>query len=229
MCVCTCSCTCSIATFRWVIIYFKHINDTHIYWAFIFVLCPHTYEHMAKAMWVSIPCMYENQTLISSYQEKSLFSLRHSILLWFNLSVVSDSLWLHGLQHSRLPCPSLSPRVFSHSFPLSQWCHPTVSSRHPLLLLPWIFPSISVFSSESALCIRWLKHWSFSFSISPSNEYSGLISCWIDWFDVLAVQGTLRSLLQHHRYINFLKSWHLLCPLSAQKFSLSPHCLHVKI
>ena len=68
----------------------------------------------------------------------------------------------------------------------------------PLLLLPSIFPSIRVFSNESALHIRWPKYWSFSFHISPSNEYSGLISFRIDWFDLLAVQGTLRSLLQHH-------------------------------
>ena len=69
---------------------------------------------------------------------------------------------------------------------------------HPLLLLPLIFPSIRVFSNESALCIRWPKYWSCSFSISPSNEYSGLISFRIDWFDLFAVQGTLKSLLQHH-------------------------------
>ena len=69
---------------------------------------------------------------------------------------------------------------------------------HPLLLLPSIFPSIRVFSRESVLCIRWPKYWSFSFSISPSSEYSGLISCRMDWLDLLAVQGTLKSLLQHH-------------------------------
>ena len=69
---------------------------------------------------------------------------------------------------------------------------------HPLLFLPSIFPSIKVFSNESALCIRWPKYWSFSFSISPSNEYSGLIFFRIDWFDLFAVQGTLRSLLQQH-------------------------------
>ena len=69
---------------------------------------------------------------------------------------------------------------------------------HPLLLPPAIFPSIRVFSNESVLCIRWPKYWSFSFSISPSNEYSGLISFRMDWLDLLAVQGTLKSLLQHH-------------------------------
>ena len=69
---------------------------------------------------------------------------------------------------------------------------------HPLLLLPSIFPSIKIFSNESVLRIKWPKYWSFSFSISPSNEYSGLISFRIDWFDLLAVQGTLKSLLQHH-------------------------------
>ena len=68
----------------------------------------------------------------------------------------------------------------------------------PLLLLPSIFPSIRVFSNESALCIRWPKYWSFSFNISPSNEHSGLISFRMDWLDLLAVQGTLKSLLQHH-------------------------------
>ena len=68
----------------------------------------------------------------------------------------------------------------------------------PLLLPPSIFPSIRVFSSESVLCIRWPKDWSFSFSISPSNEYAGLISFMMDWLDLLAVQGTLKSLLQHH-------------------------------
>ena len=69
---------------------------------------------------------------------------------------------------------------------------------HPLLLLPSIFPNIVVFSNESVLCFRWPKYWSFSFSISPSNEYSGLISFRMDWLDLLAVQGTLKSLLQHH-------------------------------
>ena len=69
---------------------------------------------------------------------------------------------------------------------------------HPLLLLPSIFPSLRVFSNESVLCIRWPKHWSFNFSISPSNEYAGLMSFRMDWLDVLAVQGTLKSLLQHH-------------------------------
>ena len=69
---------------------------------------------------------------------------------------------------------------------------------HPLFLLPSIFPSIRVFSNESTLCMRWPKYWSFSFSISPSNKYSGLIAFRIDWFDHLAIQGTLKSLLQHH-------------------------------
>ena len=72
---------------------------------------------------------------------------------------------------------------------------------HPLLILPSVFPSISVFSSgsnESVFCIRWPKHWSFSFSISPSSEYPGLISFRMDWLDLLAIQGTLKSLLQHH-------------------------------
>jgi len=98
------------------------------------------------------------------------------ILLLLCLSIMSDSLQPCGLQHARLPCPSLSPRVCSNSGPLNQWCHPTISSSVvSFLLLPSIFPSIRVFSNESPLCIRWPKYWSFSLSINPSNEYSGLI------------------------------------------------------
>ena len=106
--------------------------------------------------------------------------------------------WTHGLQHTRLPCQSPTPGAYSNSCPLRWWCHPTISSCCPLLLLPSNFPSIRVFSNESVLCIRWPKYWSFSFTISPSNEYSGLISFRMDWLDLHAFQGTLKSLLQHH-------------------------------
>ena len=116
----------------------------------------------------------------------------------FSHSVMSNSLWPHGLQHARPPCPSQTPWVYSNSSPLSQWCHPAISSCRPLLLLPSLFPSIRIFSSESALHIRWSNYWSFSFNISPSNKYSGLIFFRTDWFDLLAVQGTLKSLLQNH-------------------------------
>ena len=113
----------------------------------------------------------------------------------FSRSVVSDSLQLHESQHTRPPCPSLTPGVHLDSHPLSQWCHPAISSS---VLLPPISPSIRVFSNKSTLCMRWPKYWSFSFSISPSNENPGLISFRMDWLDLLAVQGTLKSLLQHH-------------------------------
>ena len=111
---------------------------------------------------------------------------------------MSDSLRPHGLQHTRLSGPTLSPGVCSNSSFES-----VMLSRHPilccpLLFLPSIFPSIRVFSDESILHIRWPKYWNFSFSISPSNEYSGLISFRIDWLDLLAVQETLKSLLQPH-------------------------------
>ena len=98
---------------------------------------------------------------------------------------VSNSLWPHGLQHASLTCPSLSPGAYSNSRPLSGWCHPTISSS-VALPPPSVFPSIRIFSNESALCIRWPKYWSFSFNISPSSEYSGLISFRIDWLDLLA-------------------------------------------
>ena len=119
-------------------------------------------------------------------------------MLLFSCSVMSASLPPHGLQHTRLPCPSLSPRVCSNSCPLSQWCHPTItSSVIPSSSCLQTF-SASVFSNELTLRIRWSKNWSFNFSISPSNEYSGLISFRIDWLDLLAAQGTLKSLLQYH-------------------------------
>ena len=108
---------------------------------------------------------------------------------------MSDSLQPHGLQHTRLPCPSPTPRVYSNSCPLSRWCRPAISSS----VTP-VFSHLQSFlaSNESVLCIRWPKDWSFSFCISPSNEYSGLISFRIHWLYLLAVQGTLKSLYQHH-------------------------------
>ena len=116
----------------------------------------------------------------------------------FSCSVVSDSLQLHGLQQTRPPCPSPPcplPIIMS-----IEWVMPSnhLILCHPLLLPPSIFPSIRVFSNESALPIRWPKYWSFSFNISPSNEHPGLIYFRVDWLDLLAVQGTLKSLLQHH-------------------------------
>ena len=112
---------------------------------------------------------------------------------------MSDSLRPHRLKHARLPCPSPSPGVCSNSCPLNQWCHPTISSSViPLLFLPSIFPSIRGSSNESVLRIMGPKYWSFRFCISSSNEYSELISFRIDWFDLLAAQGTLKSLLQYY-------------------------------
>ena len=117
----------------------------------------------------------------------------------FSHSVMSDSLRPHESKHARPPCPSPTPRVHSNSCPSCWWCHPTISSSVlSILLLPPIPPSIRVFSNESTICVRWPKYWSFSFSISPSNEHPGLISFRMDWLDLLAVQGTHKSLLQHH-------------------------------
>ena len=130
--------------------------------------------------------------------------LQHHSSVQFSRSVVSDSLRSHGLQHARFPCPSPTPKACSNWCSLSWWCHPTISSSvplHPLSPpspLAVNFSSIRVSSNESALHIRWPKYWSFSFSIGPSNEYSRLISFRIDWFSLLAVQGSLKSLLQHH-------------------------------
>ena len=121
-------------------------------------------------------------------------------LLLFSCSVMSNSLWSHGLQHARCLCPwdspwpSLSSQICSNSCPLCR-CHPTISSCATLFSSwPQSFSASGVFfPKELALCSRWPKYWSFNFSISPSKEYSRLISFRIDWFDLLAVQGTLKS------------------------------------
>ena len=110
---------------------------------------------------------------------------------------MSDSV-THGLQHSSLPCSSLSLVVCSNSCPWSWWCFLTISSTAaPFSCYLKLFPTSESFP-VSQLCIRWPKYWSLSFSITPCSEYSRMISFRIDWFDFLAVQGTLKSLLQHH-------------------------------
>ena len=111
---------------------------------------------------------------------------------------MSDSLRPHESQHTRPPCPSPTPSLPKPMFIESVMPSNHLILCHPLLLLPSIFPSITVFSNKSALRIRWPKYGSFSFSISPSNEHPGLISFRMDWLDLLAVQETLKSLLQHH-------------------------------
>ena len=131
---------------------------------------------------------------------------RHFLLLLFSHSVASDFMQPHGLNTPGFP-------VLCHLLELAQTYVHGVSNAiqpsHPLLplVLPSVFPSISVFSNESALHIRWSKYWSFSFSNTPSNAYSGLISFRIDWFDLLASQGTLKSLLQHYNS-KALILWH---------------------
>ena len=166
------------------------------------------------AWWASVHVITKSRTQLRGWTQKSFllssglqFFWDH-LVLWLSFwteslpnriqpaslpccccySVANSCLTLqpHGLQHARLPCLSPTSRACSNSCPSRQWCHPTISSCFPLLLLPSIFPSIRVFSNESILRIRWPKYWSFSFSISPSNEYSGLISFRIDYFDLLA-------------------------------------------
>ena len=120
------------------------------------------------------------------------------LLLLFSHVVVSDSLQPHGLQHAGFPVLTISWSLLRLT-PIESM----MPSNHLILchipsFLPSIFPSIRIFSNKSALSIRWPKYWSFSFSISPSNEYSGLNSFRMDWLDLLAVQGTLKSLLWHY-------------------------------
>ena len=134
--------------------------------------------------WLKLPLMSSFQVL--KYQFSS-----------FSHSVVSDSLWHHELQHARPPCSSSTPGVYSNMSIES-----VMPSNHLILCLPFlippsVFPNVRVFSNDSTLHMRWPKYWSFSFNISPSNEHPGLISFRMEWLDLLAVQGTLKS-LQHH-------------------------------
>ena len=134
--------------------------------------------------------------------QMALFHFFYVWVLFYFVSVQSLShFWLSEtpwMKHARPPCPSPIPGVHSNSCPLSQWYHPSVSSS----VIPFSSHlqsfSIRVFFNESVLRIRLPKYWSFHFTISPSKEYSGLISFRIDWLDLLVVQGTLKSLLQHH-------------------------------
>ena len=138
-------------------------------------------------------CKQQDASVLNTMQ-----SMRRFSSVQFIHSVGSNSLWPHGLQHTRPPC---APD--SQSLPKLMPIELVMSSNHlifycPLLFLPSIFPSIRVFSNESVLPISWPQYWSFSFNISPSNEHSGLISFRMDWLDLLADQGALKSLFQHH-------------------------------
>ena len=148
----------------------------------------------------------QDPTLLGCGRETDLIFLLSLLLcsvsvssVQFSRSVVSNSLQLHELQHARPPCLSATPGVHSKLTSIKS----VMPSSHlilcrPLLLLPPIPPSIRVLSNESTLHVRWPKYWSFSFSISLSKEHPGLISFRMDWLGLLAVQGTLKSLLQHH-------------------------------
>ena len=118
---------------------------------------------------------------------------------------MSNSLWPQGLQHTRgLFCPSLPPGVCSNSCSLNQYCHSTISCPVTPFSCPQSFPALGLFPNDAALHIRWPKSWSFNMSINPSDECSGLISLRIDWFDLLAVHGTLKNLLQHNSKVSVL-------------------------
>ena len=162
-----------------------------------------SYSSLHFELVASLSLFYFNFSESCSVETNLILSLWLSSVQ-LSHSVVSDSLRPHETQHARPPCPSPTPGVYPNPCPLSRWCHPTISSS----VVPFssclqsfpasfsIFPR--VFSNQSALHIRCPKYWSFSFNISPSNEHSGLISFRMDWLDVIAVQGTLKSLLQNH-------------------------------
>ena len=170
-------------------------------------------------MWSIVPVTYQKVSPKSEFLEAHTSALwrlwfarlsggslqvdpSYCISVQFSCSVVSNSLITQGLQHARLPCPSPTPGACSNSCPLSRWCHPTISSSViPFSSCLQSFPASGSFQMSQFFPmshIKWPNYWSFSLSISPSNKYSGLISFRMDWLDLLAVQGALKSLLQHH-------------------------------
>ena len=129
----------------------------------------------------------------------SVVFLLYFISVQFSHSIVSDSLQPHGLQNTRLSCPSPTPGVYPNSCPSAQWCHTTISSSViPFSSCPQSFPASGSFPRSQFLASGGPKYWSSSFSISPSHEHPGLISFRMDWLDFLPDQGTLKSLLQNH-------------------------------
>ena len=142
-----------------------------------------------------------NQYLFSKSDDQigGIVLAEYSCSVQMSHSVLSDSLRPHGLQHARPLCPSWTPGVYSNSCPLSQWCHPTISSSViPFSSYLQSFPASGSLQISQLFASGGQSIGSFSFNISPSNEYSGLISFRMDWFDLLTVQGTLKSLFQHH-------------------------------
>ena len=168
---------------------------------------------LQKWVYVSSHRFYTNFKVVVDPPQSHWFKYPCSLIssgssVQFSRSVVWDSFRPHGLQHTRLPCPSPTPGADSNSCPLSQWCHPTISSSViPFSSCHSVFPSIRVFSNESALQIRWPKYWTFSFSISPSNEYSRLISFRTDSFDLLAVQGTGHGGEFWQKVVHWRREW----------------------
>ena len=150
---------------------------------------------------VKSPKIYPVSPILQTRKEISISSVQ------FSCSVVSDSLQPHKSQHARPP--SQTPRVHADSHPLSQWCHPAISSSVvSFSSCPQSLPASESFPMSQLFTLRWPKYWSFSFSIIPSKEIPGLISFRMDWLDLLAVPGTLKRLLQHHRGNKFNKICH---------------------
>ena len=146
--------------------------------------------------------------------KEDMVHIGNGIFSQFSRSVVSDSLLPHESQHARPPCPPPTPEVYPNSCPSSWWCHPAISfSVVPFSSCPQSLPASGFFPMSQLVRMRWPKYWSFSFSISPSNEHPGLISFRMDWLDLLAVHGTLKSLLQHYSAIkrdetgSFVETW----------------------
>ena len=151
--------------------------------------------------------IYHKTLTMFCHFELSIETLIPLSSVQFSCSVMSDFLWPHELQHARPPCPSPNPRVYPNMSTESVMPSNHLILCRPLLLPPSIIPSIRVFSNKSVLCIRWPKYWSFSFSITPSNEYSGLIYFRMDWLDLLTVQGTLKSLLDEAGLTKTFQTW----------------------
>ena len=167
-------------------------TESHMFWVTIFSFSFVSMHILISFLISSMTCLLYRNVLLSLHM--FVFLRDFSCSVQFSNSVMSYTLWPHEPQHARPPCPSPTSRVHPNPCPLCQWCHPTISSSVvPFSYCPQSFPASGFFPNESAFCITWPQYWRFSFNISSSNEHPGLSSFRMDWWDILAVQGTLKS------------------------------------
>jgi len=172
--------------------------STDLYWL-VFTL--YIFSHYHCTFFPFQFCIHSDALVIqfNFFNSTTCFNFLLTLSVQFSRSVLSDSLWPHEPQHPRSPCPLTTPGVYPNLCPLTHWCHPTISSSVvPFSSCPQSFPASGSFQMSQLFALGGQSYSSFSFNISPSNEHLGLSCFRMNWLDLLAVQGTFKSLFQHH-------------------------------